>query len=129
MSSNISIGNINVGLSGGSSNSSISSSLSNVNGGASLLEAAMGSLSSSGGMDFSSVMKSESDALSGASVLVSLSSMGASSRPDPSSFESKKDEISQISKAISSLNSPGVGMSAHEPTQSTASSIFANLLA
>ena len=111
MSSNISIGSVSVGL-GDARN--IPSPSINISGGSSL--------------DFSSINKNESGSLSGDSVSVSLS-MGASFRPEASGFDEKKSELQQIAKGISSLNSPGVGMSAHEPAKtSSASELFGSLL-
>lgn len=86
------------------------------------------SVNSGSSIDFSSINKNESGSLSGPSVSVSLS-MGASFRPETSGFDDKKSELQQISKGVSSLNSPGVGMSAHEPAKKTSSSeLFGSLL-
>ncbi len=121
MTNNISISGVSVGL--GDTNK--------VNGGSSsLLSAAMGGLSIGGGgsLDFSSIKNSESSSLSGPSVSASISK-GASSRPVSSGFAEKHAELQQIAK-ISNLNSPGVGMSAHEPSKSSSTSqLFESLVA
>lgn len=132
MSSNISIGSISVGLGDARNISSTTAFDSNkVDGGnASLLTAAMASINVNSGnsLDFSSINKNETSSLSGPSVSVSLS-MGASFRPEASGFDEKKSELQQIAKGISSLNSLGVGMSAHEPAKTTSSSeLFGSLL-
>ena len=133
MSSGISIGSINVGLGDTRNLDSMPSfNSSRIEGGdASLLAAAMGgiSLGAGAGLDFSGIGSNELSSMMGASVIASISS-GASSRPDTSSFDDMKAVINQIAQGTSSLNSPGSGLAAHEPTRSLqdASALFASLL-
>lgn len=147
MSDGISIGSVSVGLGDTPNPNSVQSfggrGVDGVSGATNLFAAAMSGTSPVGGISLTSTYGSNFEAkdLLGPDVTVSVGSVNqsmtfsanapsASFRPQASSFDTAKAEINQISEN-SHMNSPGVGMSFHEPTKTegNVSSIFASLVA